>query len=216
MSARLRGWLVGLALGSVATLSGPAAAQDSPKREAVRKTDGARNDGVYGRFDGALALSGGLGAELEGKQPRGSLRLTAHYLWTAGVYARYSDAFTRPERAASRVLSAGVDIRPLFLPRFALDLEHGPGMLDLGLDSISLSAGAYFAQPSRTLGGDFGSQRGFEIGLGGGVPLCGVARGPWLELRGERRFADRGDNSWLVSVWLSFHASTWSNEITNP
>jgi hypothetical protein len=218
MSSRSRAWLCGLVLAASASMSGRAEAQDSPKREAAPKAEGARNDGVYGRFDGSLALAGGLGAELEGKQPRGSLRLTAHYLWTAGVYARYSDAFSSPDHAAPRVLSGGVDVRPLFLPRFALDLEQGPSALDLALDSISLSAGAFFKQPPSSIGGSFGSQRGFEIGLGGGVPLCGVARGLWLELRGERRFADHGElgNSWLVSAWLSFHAITWSNDPGPP
>jgi hypothetical protein len=212
MSAPVRVWLFGLVLSAVATVSGGAVAQDTPKQATARRTEAAEDDGVYGRFDG-LALAGELGAELEGRQPRGSLRLSAHYLWTAGVYARYSDALSKPEHAAARVLSGGVDIRPLFLPRFALDLEHGPGALDLALDSLSLSAGAYFAEPPS---GSFGSQRGFDIGLGAGVPLLGVARGPWLELRGERRFADRGNNTWLVSAWLSFHAITWSNEITSP
>ena len=78
-------------------------------------------------------------------------------------------------------------------------------MLDLTLDSISLNAGAYFAQP---LDQSFGDERG----LGVGVPLCAEARGAWLDARAERRFADRGDNAWLFTVSLSYHALAWSTE----
>jgi hypothetical protein len=163
-----------------------------------------------------LTLAGSLGAELEDDEPRGALRLSAHYLWTAGVYARYSDAFGTAEARPKRVASFGVDFRPLFLPRFALDLEQGPALLDLALDSLSLTAGAYFAQPQRgpgrergfERGEDFGDERGFETGLAFGLPLCGGARGLWLDARAERRFADRGQGAWLFTLALSFHAVT--------
>ena len=167
------------------------------------------SDGVYGRFDGSLTLAASWGGELETSDPRGALKLTAHYLWTAGVYARYSDAFGGSSERPTRVASLGIDIRPLFLPRFALDTERGPAILDLTLDSLSLSAGAYFAEP---LGQSFGDERGFEAGLGFGVPLCGAAQGAWLEARAERRFADRGDNAWLFTVALAYHALAWSTE----
>jgi len=165
------------------------------------------SDGVYGRLDGNLAFALAAGAELDNGQPRGALRLSAHYLWTAGVYARYSDAFGSAERRPSRALSFGVDLRPLFLPRFGLDLEQGPATLDLALDSFSLTAGAYFAEPQ---GEDFGHERGFETGLGFGVPLLAEARGPWLDARAERRFADHGENAWLFTLSLSLHLLTWS------
>jgi hypothetical protein len=166
-------------------------------------------DGVYGRFDGSLSLSASAGAELEAGEPRGALKLSAHYLWTAGAYARYSDAFGGAEQRPVRVASPGVDVRPLFLPRFALDNERGPALLDLALDSLSLNAGAYFAQP---VGRDFGDERGFEAGLGFGLPLLGEAAGPWLEARAERRFADHGPNAWLFTVALAYHALAWTTE----
>jgi hypothetical protein len=167
---------------------------------------------VYGRFDGSLALAGSLGAELEAGEPRGALKLSAHFLWTAGAYVRYSDAFGSADVRPVRVASLGVDVRPLFLPRFALDTEHGPAWFDLALDSISLSAGAYFAQPQL---GDLGDVRGFETGLGFGVPLCGEARGFWLETRAERRFADQGANAWLFTLAVAYHALAWSTD-TQP
>jgi hypothetical protein len=42
--------------------------------------------------------------------------------------------------------------------------------------------------------------------LGLGVPLFGEAAGPWLDLRAERRFADRGSSAWLLTLALSYHA----------
>src|SRR5689334_7876866 len=72
------------------------------------------SDGVYGRLDGSLALGFAAGAELEGGEGRGALRIAGHYLWTAGVYGRYSDAFGGGSERPRRVVSLGLDLRPLF------------------------------------------------------------------------------------------------------
>jgi len=199
--------LLALGFGSAALLLASGAHAEQPARRVHAPLPGF--DGVYGRLDGSLALSVSAGAEVEDGEPRGALRLAAHYLWTAGVYARYSDAFGSAEQRPSRVASLGVDVRPLFLPRFALDTEHGPAFLDLTLDSFSLNAGAYFAQPSSR---DFGDERGFEAGLGFGLPLLGEAAGPWLEARAERRFADGGPNAWLFTLSVAYHALAWTTD----
>jgi hypothetical protein len=167
------------------------------------------SDGVYGRLDGSLALGFAAGAELEAGEPRGALRISAHYLWTAGVYARYSDAFGGADSRPERVLSFGVDLRPLFLPRFALDLEQGPALLDLAFDSLSLTAGAYLAEPRAAA---FADARGFETGIGLGLPLMAHTKGPWLEARAERRFADRGQNAWLFTLSLSLELLACSTQ----
>lgn len=176
------------------------------------------SDGVYGRLDGSLALSLSAGAELEAGEPRASLRIGGHYLWTAGAYVRYADALGADGARPSRVLSLGVDVRPLFLPRFALDLEQGPALLDLALDSLSIDGGVFLAQPRHD---SFAAERGFELGLGLGLPLRGQAEGPWLEARAERRFAEfaskaganvHAQDAWLFSVFFSWHALTWTTE----
>jgi len=219
MKTRGSSSLLALGFGSAALLCVSAARADegAPADEAVPSARRVHaplpgSDGVYGRFDGTLALAASAGAELEAGEARGALKLSAHYLWTAGVYARYSDAFGREDQRPARVTSLGIDVRPLFLPRFALDYEHGPAWLDLALDSLSLSGGAYFAAPPH---GDFGDTRGFETGLGFGVPLCGEARGLWLDARAERRFADRGPNAWLFTFAVAYHALAWSTD-TQP
>lgn len=199
---------------------GHARADDSDSAERVHAPLPG-SDGVYARLDGSITLSGGVGAELEDGEPRAQLRVAAHYLWTAGIYARYSDAFGSAEERPQRVASFGVDLRPLFLPRFALDYEQGPALLDLALDSLSLTAGAYFASPparelDTTSQRDFGDRRGFETGLGLSVPLCGSARGLWLDARAERRFADRGQGAWLFTLGLSLHTVTWTTDPDPP
>jgi hypothetical protein len=160
-----------------------------------------------------LDLGFAAGAEVAAGHARGSLRLSAHYLSTAGGYVRYANAFGTHQDFSNRLLSFGIDLKPLFLPRFARDYERGPATLDLWLDSISLSAGAYFAERRKR---DSEAEHGFETGLGFGLPLCGRARGLWLEVRGERRFADRGPNDWVVTAALAFHAITWTTEPSNP
>jgi hypothetical protein len=214
MNRALASLLLASGIGSAALLpavSARAEDQGRPARRLHAPLPG--YDGVYGRFDGSLALAASAGAELEDGEPRGAFKISAHYMWTAGVYARYSDAFGNADQRPARVASLGVDLRPLFLPRFARDYERGPAPLDLTLDSLSLSAGAYFAQPR---GRDFGDERGFEAGLGFGVPLLGEARGPWLEARAERRFVDRGENAWLFTLSVAYHALTWSTIPDDP
>jgi hypothetical protein len=191
-----------------AIAAGPAAAEE--RREAERlHAPSPGSDGVYGRFDGSVDLGLGAGVEFEADEPRAQLRASGHFLSTAGVYLRYEDGFGENDERPARALAFGIDVRPLFLPRFALDLQQGPALLDLTLDSLSLNAGAYFAKPRRHA---FGRERGFDLGLGFGVPLCGEARGLWLEARAERRFADHGEHAWLFSLGLAYHAFILSTD----
>jgi hypothetical protein len=182
----------------------PAAAEERRSR-----APSAGGDGVYGRLDGSVDIGLAAGVELEAAEPRAALRVSGHYLWSAGAYLRYADGFGSNDERPLRAVSFGVDVRPLFLPRFGLDLQHGPALLDLTLDSLSLSAGAYLAQPDAA---DFADERGFDLGLGFGVPVLAEANGPWLEARAERRFADHGDNAWLFTLSLSYHALILSTE----
>jgi hypothetical protein len=175
-------------------------------RGEVKGPDEASGDGVYGRFDGDLEIGLGLGAELDfGAAVRPSAQLALHYFAMAGVYVSYGDAFGASDTPgdAIRKLGLGVDLRPVFVPRWANAMEAGPAILDLTLDSISLALGAFWAEPE---GGSFGDQRGFETSLGFGVPLFGSAHGLWIEARGALRWADDGGREESIFALLSWHS----------
>jgi hypothetical protein len=157
--------------------------------EAAPRDDGLEHDGVYGRLDGDLFLSLGAGAELGDGVRAGAL---ARALWfqTAGVTLGYARSPTDGAEL-ERVLLVGAELRPLFLPRFALNLEGASSLLDLTLDSLSLGAGACFASI------DSEPATAFELSLGLGVPLLARARGPWLEARAALRPALATDSGQL-------------------
>jgi len=156
--------------------------------EVAESRRGSSEDGVYGRFDGDFDFGAALGADLMKDTTLGAARLTLHYFSTVGVHVEYADALGRSSELG-RLTAFGVDLRPLFIPRWSEDREQGPAALDLAIDSLSIGMGAFFAQPR---GGDFGSTRGFELSAGLGVPLLGSASGPWLEARYLLRWPNPG------------------------
>jgi hypothetical protein len=168
-------------------------------------------DGVYGRFDGDLEIALSLGGEwdFDPDRTRAAAGLGLYYYSTAGLAFRYRDAFgdrapatPRAADPVERVLSMGIELKPLFLPRWVLDLERGPALLDLTLDSLTLGLFAFFQEESN---GGLSERYGFEAGLGFGVPLLGRADGPWIETRGALRFADDGSRHPSVLVALAWH-----------
>jgi hypothetical protein len=194
-SSRGRAVWAGLAAASVLNLVGSRAfAADhelSPRVEAPEGNGFA--DGVYGRFNGDTDLSLKLGGLISQAEFWGSLGASAHYYSLVGISADYANGLAS-DSTDLESLSVGVELRPLFLPRWALDAEHGPAWLDLTLDSLALGLGAYWADP----GEGFGEARGIWLSIGIGVPLLGSADGPWLELRETRRFPDhdsRGEDA---------------------
>jgi hypothetical protein len=146
-------------------------------------------DGVYGRFDGLFDVGLEAGAEFDASAPSGAVLASIHYMFMAGVYAGYADAFGASGADSRRTLSFGVDVRPAFIPRWSNDLQVGNSLTDLVIDSISLAMGAYFRAPE---GRSLGDRRGLELSLGVGVPLVGSVEGPWLGGRGYLRWDDPG------------------------
>lgn len=192
-----------LALGPLALWPRVAAAEPGAGIALARVGQSDR-DGVYDRLDGDLDLDLSLGAELGsagGVAP--ALRGSAHYFSIAGIYLE--GRMHAGEAAPRSLFGLGVDLRPLFVPRWAKGYETGPSWRDLTLDSCSLSLGAFWtalpahAPPSQT-------GRGFEAGLGFGVPLFARAAGPWLEARGLLRYPDTGAREEAVLFALSWHA----------
>lgn len=163
----------------------------------------ARGDGAYGRFDGNLDLGVAAGASFSLTSPDSGAAARVNALWysSAGPYLSYGERLSG-ERESQRRAGLGLELRPLFLPRWALDLERGPALLDLTLDSLALAIGAFVAAPRE---GDFGERRGVEIGAGVGVPLLAEAPGPWLELRALVDLPNDGPNEVLLTLSFAYH-----------
>ncbi|HEX3775314.1 MAG TPA: hypothetical protein VHV51_12670, partial [Polyangiaceae bacterium] len=177
----------------------PALADGANVANVVKHKADSSHDGVYDRFDGDLDLGLGLGAELGSAGTvapvaRGSL----HFFELAGLYS--AGRFKVRDGSAPSLFDLGVDVRPLFVPRWAKGYENGPAWFDLALDSLSLSLGAFWAgkSPRRD------SERGFEASLGFGLPLFARAAGPWLEARGALRYPDSATHEEAVILVLSW------------
>jgi hypothetical protein len=136
----------------------------------------AQYDGAYGRLDGDLALSLEAGAAL-GDRVAPAARIGALYLETAGLYL---SAAGRTSDSAPWSFGGGVELRPLFLPRFFRALEHGPATLDLALDSLSLRLGARRDDEHAPLS--------LELGTGLELPLTGQYEGPFVGLSASALF----------------------------
>jgi hypothetical protein len=142
-------------------------------------------DGVYGRFDGDLDFSLAAGATVGPTGPTAAVIGRALFFQTAGLYTVYTDALGRSDVALPRSLGAGVTLRPFFIPRWALDLEHGPAILDLTIDAIAFDLGVLWPANSQ---GAFTERPGMEAALGTEVPILGSASGPFLGARGALRW----------------------------
>ena len=154
-------------------------------RPALAESNKKFTDGVYGRFDGDFDLSIAAGGSITKGASGGAAMVRAFFLHTAGIYGAYTDAFAETSRVPARTLALGLSLRPLFLPRWAYDLDRGPAILDLTLDSITFDLGVLWPATER---GRFSRQPGMELGLGTEVPLIGTASGPWIGARGALRW----------------------------
>jgi hypothetical protein len=163
-------WLV---LAGASFVARPALAQDA--------------DGSYGRIEGDLLFVGEAGAAITTQGPQLETHVGLLYMSTAGPYFRYVESFGDDNAAFDRVLAAGLELRPLFLGRYALDLAQGPPHLDLFVDSLALIIGAQWEAP---LGRGFESLPGLELGASIEVPLLPSASGPYLGLLGLARFGN--------------------------
>lgn len=142
------------------------------------------DDGAYGRLDGDTLLVGEVGAAIADGGPSLLVGARALYLSTAGGYLRYVEGLGQADLATSRSFAAGVELRPLFLARFAQDWEQGPAHLDLLLDSFAIDVGAFFWAPP---GGSMRSVPGLEVAVGLEVPVLPRGTGPRLGVTGSLR-----------------------------
>jgi hypothetical protein len=132
-------------------------------------------DAAYGRLNGdvAIAASAGVAAGRPGPRFDGDLRL--RYLQTAGVFGTVV-------AGDGTLLATGIELRPLFVSRWALGNELGYPRLDMLIDSAAIEVGVAFLHP--------GSQRAFQAGLGLELPFFTVATGPFLGIHGGLRWSE--------------------------
>lgn len=147
---------------------------------ALARAQQTEGDTVYGRFDGDLVISAGIGGGIAIHDRRHpdvlgttSLELRARLLDTGGIVIAPE---WRPE-GDSRVI-LGIDLRPLFLVRFLLLQESGDRYLDLFVDSIGIDLGAAITPLDQDLGLAIAFGWGLDVplwiperGLGGSIAL---------------------------------------------
>jgi hypothetical protein len=156
--------------------------------------------GTYGRIEGDLTVAASVGATVTPDGTRGALDARVRYLDTAGLFATYEDGFgtsTDP----TRVFVSGLELRPMFLGRWLLNMESGRPYADLILDSIGLDLGLLMVQPK---GGSMSGLPGLQVGLSAEVPIFPRASGPWVRVHGGMRF----DESTVV---YGTNAATWGH-----
>lgn len=166
----------------------------------------AEDDGVYGRLDGDLELRAEAGAGFASGGPSLAAGVSALYLGTAGLYVHYTDALGSRGADVTRSIAAGLHLEPLFLARYASDLEHGPARLDLLVDSFGLEIGSFWSAPR---GYGLAAEPGLELAATLAIPVLARASGPFLALRGALRLrqddaAAALDRAGLFSLTLSF------------
>lgn len=148
----------------------------------------AREDGTHGRFEGDLAVAGAAAMTFGARGPRAGADLRLRYLQTAGLFATYEDGPLLGSSAEpKRVVAFGLELRPLFLARWATDRELGLPRADLTIDSFALELGATFMQPD---GARFGARPGLQAGIGLELPFFTTATGPLLGLHTGARWSD--------------------------
>lgn len=146
---------------------------------ALAWTSTSRADGAYGRLAGDVSVQGAAGAVL-GQGRAAGISASALYLVTAGPYASAELALSDDARWAHlgngrlRSFSTGLELRPLFLPRFLKAAETGRAFWDLLLDSAGFRLGARFHPGS--------SSRSLELGGALDVPLGSTFSGGYVGL----------------------------------
>ncbi|HEX9618713.1 MAG TPA: hypothetical protein VF989_01180 [Polyangiaceae bacterium] len=159
------------------------------------------SDGAYGRFQGALDWGLAAGARYGGASDAfaGVIATSIHFFTLAGVYGAWQESFEPEPEELRRSFSVGASLKPLFLLRWSKDLEHGPAVADLALDSFALGLGARIAN----IDGSYTT--GVETSLGAGIPLFAKAGGPWLELGAALVFLERREPIAEVVATLAWH-----------
>jgi hypothetical protein len=142
----------------------------------------------YGRIEGDMTIVAGAGAVVTSGGPRATGELRLRYLETVGVFGAYEDGdLVGSASDPRRAVSAGFELRPLFLYRWLQGLETRRARWDLLLDSLGLELGMIWVEPKEA---PFATHPGLEAGLGIEFPIVPAASGPWIGVHGGARWGD--------------------------
>jgi len=185
---RLLSRIASMAASAVLQLVAARASAEAPSRLA---------DGAYGRLDGDLLLGADATVTLGEDGGAVGARVAATYLTMVGLYAAYDEGVGAAEQPLVRRFAGGIGVRPLFLGRFVSDLERGPALFDLWLDSFGLELGAFVGW--REHEGCHGACRvdGLEVAGTMTLPLLSRVSGPALGLRAGARYSLDGEATGL-------------------
>lgn len=140
----------------------------------------------YGRIEGDMTIVAGAGAVVTSGGPRATGELRLRYLETVGLFGAYEDGeLVGSASDPRRAVSAGFELRPLFLYRWLQGLETRRARWDLLLDSFGLELGLIWAEPKEA---SFAARPGLEAGIGMEFPIAPAASGPWIGLHGGARW----------------------------
>jgi hypothetical protein len=182
-------WVTSLAALVIASVGATQArAEERPPRSV---------DGAYGRLRGDLLL--GVDATVTIGEDGGAVgaRLAATYLTMAGLYTSYDEGVGLSEQPLLRRFAGGIGVRPLFLGRFVSDLERGPALLDLWLDSLGVELGAFVAWRDGASCTATCRVDGLEVAGVMSLPLLSRVSGPVLGIRGGARHPLGGNETGL-------------------
>lgn len=132
-------------------------------------------DGSFGRIEGDAAVQFDLGGGADDGHGAISAGMTARYLQTAGLYTMWL-VHPNDERHPRWSAAVGIELRPLFLPRFLQNWQGSSATWNLLLDSIGLRFAAVTASDGPLRHGG----PGFDAGLGLSLPLSADSNGPLL------------------------------------
>ena len=167
-------------------------------------------DGVYGRLDGDISWEAGVGAALLKDQVLAEIELALLYYSSVGLRGGYADSFNNSENALVRSAWVSLEMQPLFLSRWFLDMSTGNQFTDLLIDSLALDVGMAWEQVNPL---NFGETRALLLGASFGIPLFGRATGLWLRAGAQYRLYDTPVSSDAGMLQLNL---CWRGFFTSP
>ena len=131
-------------------------------------------DGAWGRIHGDVSIQGDIGIGMDNRKTALAANLATRYLQTAGLYTTWMVPLQH-NTTYHYTVSFGLELRPLFLPRFLTNRQSTSPRLSMTIDSLALRMGVVTADNN-----PYRATPGFETGFSIGIPLLQNVSGPWI------------------------------------